>query len=225
VFTHRKRLAVAAGALTLGAALVLSGAAPANAGDGSNLPPGSTVCTDLVRSDRGISFYGYAVGQSTALPIWSVRTSTTAGGPEKEILRLPTEEPTSTYLSWSGTLFYRVCVQTTSATARSVKIRVNAAPAGNPQYGIGPHTASLGAGGSFCGEFAASPVRVVGASTVPVRWTVPVQNGDGQRVRTIDLGTSPTVDRALTPGEDEIFSVCAQNTSAVTATLSFDLVA
>jgi hypothetical protein len=225
VFTHRKRLAAAAGALTLGSAFVLTGAGPANAGDGSNLTPGSTVCTDLVRSDRGIYLYGYAVVQSTSLPIWSVRTSTTAGGPETEILRLPTGEPISTYLSWSDRLFYRVCVQATSVTARSVKIRVNPQPSGNPQFGIGPHTATLGAGGSFCGEFAASPVRVVGASTVPVRWTVPVQNGDGERVRTIDLGTSTSVDRALTPGEDEIFSVCAQNTSSATATLSFDLVA
>jgi hypothetical protein len=223
MFTHRKRLAAAAGALTLGAVLVLTAAAPANAGDGSNLPPGSTVCTDLVRSDQGISFYGYALAQSSALPIWSVRSSTTPGGPETEILRLPTEEPTSTYLSWSGRLFYRVCVQTTLLTARSVKIRVNAPPAGNPQFGIGPHTATLGAGGRFCGELAASPVRLVGTSTVPVRWTVPVANFDGERLRTVDLGTSATVDRVLTPGEDELFSVCAQNTSTSTATLSFDL--
>jgi hypothetical protein len=222
MFTHRKRLAAAAGALTLGAVLVLTGAAPANAGDGSNLPPGSTVCNDLVRSDMGINFYGYAVGQSSSLPIWTVRTSTTPGGPETEILRLPTEEPISTYLSWLGRLFYRVCVQATEQTAGSVKIRVNAPPAGNPQFGIGPHTATLGVGGRFCGEIAASPVRLVGTSTVPVRWTVPVANFDGQRLRTMDLGTSTTVDRVLTPGEDELFTACAQNTSTSTATLSFD---
>jgi hypothetical protein len=222
MLTRKKRMVAADGALTLGTVLVLSGAGPANAGDASNLPPGSTVCTDLVRSDRGISFYGYALASSASPPIWSVRTSTTAGGPEKEILRLPTEEPTSTNLTWTGTLFYRVCVAPTSVTARGVKIRVNAPPVGNPQFGIGPHTATLGAGGRFCGEVAGTQARLVGTSTVPVRWTVPVMDGDGARVRTIDLGTSTTVDRVVTAGQDEFFSACVQNTSTSTATLSFD---
>lgn len=224
MFTRKKRLAAAAGALTLGSVLVLTGAAPANAGDGSDLPPGSTVCTDLTRSDRGISFYGFALASSTSPPIWSVRTSTTAGGPEKEILRLPTEEPFSTNLSWTGTLFYRVCVSPTSVAARSVKISVNAPPTGNnPQFGIGPHTATLGVGGRFCGEFSTAQARLVGTSTAPVRWTVPVMDGDGAPVRTIDLGTSATVDQVVTPGQDESLSACAHNTSTSTATLSFEL--
>jgi hypothetical protein len=226
MFTHRKRLAAAAGALTLGAVLGLTGATPATAGDGRNISPGSTVCTDLVRSDRGIYIYGYATVATTASPIWSVRTSATAGGPETEILRLPTQEPISTNLSWSGTLFYRVCVvQATTVTARGVKIRVNVPPIGNPVYGVGPHTATLGAGGSFCGEFGVAQARATGTSTVPVRWTAPVQNGDGEHLRTIDLGTSTAVNRVLSLGADEIASVCVQNTATSTATLSFDLVA
>lgn len=223
MLTRKKRLIAAAGALALGSVLVLTSAAPASAGDGSNLPPGSTICTDAVRSDRGISFYGFALASSTAPPIWSVRASTTAGGPEKEILRLPTEEPISTNLSWTGTLFYRVCVAPTSVAARSVKIRVNAPLSGSPQFGVGPHTATLGAGGRFCGEIAVDQARLVGTSTAPVRWTVPVQDGDGNGVRTLDLGTSTTIDRVLTAGQDESFGACVQNTSASTATLSFDL--
>jgi hypothetical protein len=223
MLTRKKRLVAAAGTLTLGSVLALAGATPANAAGGSNLPPGSTICTDQTRSDRGIYLYGFALASSTSPPIWSVRTSTTAGGPEKEILRLPTEEPTSTNLTWPDTLFYRVCVTATSTTARGVKIRVNPPPAGNPQFGIGPHTATLGAGGRFCGEIAGTQARLVGTSTVPVQWTVPVQDGDGRRVRTLDLGTSTTVDRVLTAGQDEFFSACVENTSTSTATLSFDL--
>jgi hypothetical protein len=223
MLTRKKRLLAAAGALALGSVLVLAGAAPANAADGSNLPPGSIICTDLVRSDRGISFYGFALTSPAAPPIWSVRTSITAGGAEKEILRLPSEEPISTNLTWPATLFYRVCVTPTTVAARGVKIRVNAPPSGNPQFGIGPHTATLGVGGRFCGEISATQARLVGTSTVPVRWTVPVMDGDGVRVRTIDLGTSTTVDRVVTAGPDEFFSACVHNTSASTATLSFDL--
>jgi hypothetical protein len=225
MLTRKKRLVAAAGALTLGSALVLTAAAPANAADGGNLTPGSVVCTDLTRSDRGISFYGFALASASSPPVWSVRTSATAGGPEKEVLRLPSEEPISTNLTWPGTLFYRVCVTPTSVAARSVKVRVNAPPAGNPRFGIGPHTATLGAGGRVCGEVSASPARLVGASTVPVHWTVPVMDGDGARVRTLDLGTSAAIDRVVTVGQDEFFTTCVQNTSTSTATLSFDLLA
>jgi len=224
MFTNRKRLAAAACALAVGGGLALSGSGPANALGGSSLPSGSTICTDLTRSDRGISFYGFALANSASAPIWSVRTSTTAGGPETEILRLPTQEPISTNLSWPGRLFYRVClVQNLPVPVTAVKVRVNVPPAGNPLYGIGPHTATLGAGGKACGEIAITPVRLVGTSTAPVRWTVPVQDGDGQRLRIVDLGTSTTIDQVLPPGEaEEIVEACVTNTSGTTATLSFD---
>jgi hypothetical protein len=219
MFTNRKRLAVAASGSALGAVLMLGGGGPANALNAGTVPAGSTVCTDQTRSGQGISFYGFGL-PSTPTPIWSVRTAASAGGPETEVLRLPTWEPTSTALSWTGTVFYRVCVVTPTATS-AIKIRVNATPAGNPLFGVGPHTATVGAGAKVCGEAAASPARVVGTSTSPVRWTVPVFNGDGENLRTIDLGVSTAVDQVIVPGENEYIEVCAANSAA--AVLSFDL--
>jgi hypothetical protein len=222
MFTHRKRLAAAASAVALGAALVLAGASPAQAITGS-LPPTSAVCTDKTRSDNGVSFYGFVGSSSNSSTIWSVRTSSSAAGPEAEVLRLPSGEPISTVLTWPGTLFYRLClVQSAAEPLSGFRASVNVTPAGNPVYGIGPHTATLGAGGRFCGEVAAAPARLVGTSTTPVQWTVPVYDGDGLKVRTINLGTSTTVDQVITPGVDEFFTACVANTSA--AVLSFDFV-
>jgi hypothetical protein len=220
MFTNRKRLAAAASAFALGGVFMLGGAGPANALDAGTVPAGSTVCTDQTRSGQGISFYGFGL-PSTPTPIWSVRTAASAGGTETEVVRLPVWEPTSTAFSWTGTLFYRVCVVTSAATS-AIKIRVNATPASSPLFGVGPHTATVGAGAKVCGEASAAPARVVGTSTSPVHWTVPVSNGDGDNVRTIDLGVSTTVDQVIVPGENEYIEVCAANSAA--AVLSFDLV-
>ncbi len=220
MFTHRKRLAAAVSAIALGAALVLASANPAQAVNGT-LPAGSTICTDQVRSGNGISFYGFVGVSSSSTAVWSVRTSSTATGPETEIVRLPTGEPISSVVTWPGTLFYRLClVQGEAVPTFGFRAFVNATPAGNPLFGVGPHTATLAAAGTFCGESAATPVRLVATSSVPVRWTVPVTNGDGDKIRTIDLGTTTAVDQILTPGADEYFAACVASSSP--AVLSFD---
>jgi hypothetical protein len=220
MFTHQKRLAAAASAIALGAALVLTGAGPAHAVNGT-LPAASTICSDQVRSDNGVSFYGFVGVSSSSSATWSARASSTANGPETEILRLTSGEPISTVLTWPGRLFYRLClVQGPAVPTFGFRANVNAAPSGNPVYGVGPHTATLSAASKFCGEAAASPVRMVATSTVPVRWTVPVSNGDGEKLRTINLGTTTSVDQVLTPGADEFFAACVETTGA--AVLSFD---
>jgi hypothetical protein len=63
---------------------------------------------------------------------------------------------------------------------------------------------------------------LTGTSTVPVRWTANVENFNADFLRIEDYGTSATIDRAVAPAEDEIFNACVSNTSAGTATLSFD---
>ncbi|HET9144331.1 hypothetical protein, partial [Actinophytocola sp.] len=63
-----------------------------------------------------------------------------------------------------------------------------------------------------------------GTSTAPVRWTADVENFNADFLRTEDYGTSATIDRAVTPAEDEIFTACVANVSAGAATLSFEFI-
>lgn len=224
MLTARRRAGAIGAVIVLGTALALSGATAAQAVTTSNLPPGSVICTDKIRSDKGIAFYGFVrapIADSTAL--WTVRAGTTADGPDAPILRLTSGEPSTTYASWPGTLYYRLCVTQTQPVTAAGRWNHFAQPGANAAGAFGPYTATLGSGGYFCGPSTASPARIVGTSNVPVRWTVDVENGDGDFLRTIDLGTSTALDQLLTPGDNEYFNACVRNTSSTPATLSLDL--
>jgi hypothetical protein len=223
VFTARKRVAAIAGAVLLGAVLALNGATPAQAFIGGTLPPGSVVCTDRTRSNQGVAFYGALqapVIGPTAL--WTVYASTTAAGPEIALLRLSTQEPTTTYVSWPGVFYYRLCITNTSSATGGLRFAFFPQGA-NSAGGFGPYSAVLGSGGRYCAPSTSVAARLTGTSNVPIHWTADVENFNADFLRTEDYGTSTTIDRSLTPGDDEIFKVCASNTSGATATLSFDL--
>lgn len=222
---RRRTLAAAAGVLGVATALVLIGAGPAQAITFGTFPPGSTVCTDRVRSDTGVSFYGYVATPGNQPVTWSLRAGATATGPDAEVLRRVTVEATTTNYAATGRQFYRLCViQTASVAAQGVRASLIAFPDGNALYGTGPHTAVLGPDGSFCGEFLSNAAgRYVGTSDVPVRWQLQVENGDGDHLRTEELGTSATIDRVVVPGVNENFIACVTNTAASTATLSVEI--
>ncbi len=225
--TRRRRAAVLLGAVLLGTTAALSLTSAAQAATSASLPPGSTVCTQQIRSSQGVAFYGGLVVAATGpTALWTVHASETETGPETTLLRLPSGEPTTTYVSWPGTLFYRLCV--TNTTTKVAGLRVSFFPQGAGAVGgIGPATAVLGPSGSYCALETISTARLTGTSTVPVRWMARVDNLDGDRLRIEEFGTSTTVDRLLTPSPsfDENFTVCVVNTSTSTATISLDLVA
>ncbi|MDW5326172.1 hypothetical protein [Plantactinospora sp. KLBMP9567] len=223
MFTARMRKAAIAGAVLIGVGLALSGATVAQAAAGGSLPPGSTVCTERIRSTQGVAFYGSLQAPVTGVTaLWTVYASATEAGPETTLVRLPSREPSTTYLSWPGTFYYRLCV-TNTATAIGL-LRFNFFGQGTGAVGgFGPATAVLGPAGSYCGLETSVPARLAGTSTAPVRWTAEVGNFNAEFLRTEQYGTSTGIDRPLTPGDDEIFQVCVANPSNSTATISFDL--
>lgn len=220
MLTARRRAGAIGAVIVLGTALALSGATAAQAVTTSNLPPGSVICTDKIRSDKGTAFYGFV---RSASALWTVRAGSTADGADSPILQLTSAEPSTTYASWPGTFYYRLCVTQTQPVTAAGRWNHFAQPSASAAYGIGPYTATLGSGGYFCGPSTSSPARILGTSSVPVRWTVDVENGDGDFLRTVDLGTSTSLDRLLTPGDNEYFNACVRNTSTSPATLSLDL--
>lgn len=225
MFTTRKRVAILAGLVLLGTTLTLGGAPAAQAAPaGGNLPAGSVVCTERTRSSLGVAFYGSLQAPVTGVTaLWTVYASTTEAGPETVLLRLPSREPSTTYLSWPGTFYYRLCVTNTTATAGSLRLTFFAQGSGGVG-GFGPATAVLGPAGRYCSVATSVPARLVGTSTVPVGWTAEVENFNADFLRTENYGTSATIDRQLTPGSDEIFQICVANATTSTATISFDLV-
>ncbi|WP_422768624.1 hypothetical protein ACN28C_17555 [Plantactinospora sp. WMMC1484] len=223
MFTARMRRTAIAGAVLVGAGLALSGATAAQAAVGGSLPAGSTVCTERTRSAQGIAFYGSLQAPvSGVTATWTVHASSTADGPETTLLRLPSREPSTTYLSWPGTYYYRLCVTNSVTVTGTLRFTFFAQGSGGIG-GFGPATAVLGPAGSYCGLETSVPARLTGTSTVPVRWSAEVGNFNAEFLRTEQYGTSAGIDRLLTPGADEIFQVCVTNTGATTATISFDL--
>lgn len=223
MFTARKRTAAIAGAVLLGTTLALSGASAAQAYSGGSLPPGSVVCTERTRSTQGVAFYGSLQAPVTGVTaLWTVYAASTEAGPETTLVRLPSREPTTTYVNWPGTFYYRLCVANTTSATGGLRFAFFPQGAG-AVGGFGPVTAVLGPAGRYCASATSVPARLTGSSTAPVRWTAQVENFNADFLRTEDFGTSTTVDRLLSPGDDEIFQVCVANTSTATATISFDL--
>jgi hypothetical protein len=208
----------------LAAGLLVAGlAAPAHAVLGFRFPGGSTACTDQARSDRGVRIYGRIF--STA-GTWTVRASTTAGGPETEIFRTVQEIlPTTTVRPpAAGVFFLRACVSNTGSGVGQYRLNMGVGPAGIAEDDIGPHVAVLGPGGEACGEFAWTAERLVGSSNVAVQWLARFVNVDDLSGSMVPVATAARVDRVLPgPGENEWLEACVRNTSATTATVAFDL--
>jgi hypothetical protein len=82
----------------------------ARAAEFGALQPGSTVCTDWLRSDGGgVYLVGYASGSGTYT--WTMRMSSTPGGAEQEIFRAVTRELTRNVVPPTrGRFFYRNCL-------------------------------------------------------------------------------------------------------------------
>ncbi len=67
----------------------------------------------------------------------------------------------------------RDCVTNTSDSEAIFRLSAPQGPdAVSYELGIGPHTATLGPGGAFCGEFAFDAAHFTGTSNVPVEWHV-----------------------------------------------------
>jgi hypothetical protein len=112
----RKRLpAVVAGALVLGGLLALGGAQAATADSGSNLRPGSTVCTARIASATGVAIRG-SVTRNTASAMWTVRVASTATGTDSEFFRTATGpvtfelKTTNVVPPVTGTFYFRACM-------------------------------------------------------------------------------------------------------------------
>jgi hypothetical protein len=216
---------LAAAALAVGA-VVLAGAGAARAADGTGLTPGGVACTDQVRSDTGVWAYGHA--SYRAAVTWTVQASSTVDGPEAVLLRRTAWELTTVNVTApGGTAYYRVCLTNTAGQTVDYQFARGANPGGNALGGLGPHTATLGAGGRACGEWVAGwltpAVRLVGSSVLPVRWSVRVADGDGNILREDVLRTASVIDQPLSPAADVSNEVCVTNVSTGTTSVSWDV--
>jgi hypothetical protein len=130
----RKRLVAVAGVLALGGLLALGGANAATADSGTNLRPGSTVCTSRIQSATGVSVRG-SVTFNTASAMWSVHVAGTATGPDAEIFRTATGpvtfelKPTEVVPPVAGTFYFKACVTQLGPLATNYTLFVNPRPA------------------------------------------------------------------------------------------------
>jgi hypothetical protein len=212
--------------MTLAALAAAIICAPASAaGFGGALQPGSTVCTDWLRSDGGgVYLRGYAAGSGTYT--WTMRMSKTPGGPETEIFRAVARELTRNVVPpTAGTFFYRNCLNVGSQQATGYRLTLSPGIRSvNPVGGIGPHTATLAPGSVACGEFAMGPARLTGSSDRTVYWSLRGTDLDYAFLGDIFAVTGAAVDQRFDLGP-WLFSMdaCATNTAPVTATVSFEL--
>jgi hypothetical protein len=211
---------IAAGAL---AAATVSGPASA-AGFGGALQPGSTVCTDWLRTDGGgIYLNGYAFG--TGSYTWTMLMSTAPGGPEVEILRaVGNGLQRHVVPPRTGTFFYRNCLNVSNRQAAGYRLTISAGIRSvNPVYGVGPHTALLAPGSMACGEFAMETTVLHGNSDRTVQWSARGTDMDYASVGRVFQMNGATVDQVLDPGMSlSSLDACAANTGSAPATVSFD---
>jgi hypothetical protein len=220
---------LAAAVLAVGAvgAVVLAGAGAAHAADGTGLTPGGVACTDKIRSDTGIWAYGHA--SYRAAVTWTVQASSTVDGPEAVLVRRTAWELTTVNVTapTAGPAYYRVCLTNTAGRTVDYQFARGANPGGNALNGLGPHTATLGPGGRACGEWVAGwlapAVRLVGASTLQVTYSVRAADGDGNILREEPLRTATAIDQPLSPAADESNEICVTNVSTGTASVSWDV--
>ena len=194
------------------------------AGFGGALQPGSTVCTDWLRTDGGgIYLNGYAFGSGTYT--WTMLISSSPGGPETEIFRaVGTSIQRQVFAPQSGRFFYRNCLNVNNRQAAGYRLTISAGVRSvNPVYGVGPHTAQLAPGSMACGEFAMEPTVLRGSSDRSVQWSARGTDMDYASVGRVFQMTGATVDQVLDPGLSlSSLDACAANTGSVTTTVSFD---
>jgi hypothetical protein len=209
-------------------ALLAAGSGPAGAaGFGGALQPGSTVCTDWLRtSGGGIYLNGYAFG--TGAYTWTMLMSTSPGGPEVEILRaVGTGLTRHVVPPVTGTFFYRNCLNVSNRQAAGYRLTISAGIRSvNPVYGVGPHTAQLTPGSMACGEFAMATTVLRGSSNRTVQWSARGTDMDYASVGRVFVMNGATVDQVLDPGSSlSSLDACAANTGSAPATVSFDFLA
>lgn len=206
------------------AALAATGAPAGAAGFGGSLQPGSTICTDWLRTDGGgIYLNGYAYGTGTYT--WTMLMSANPGGPESEIFRASGNGiqrhvvPPAT-----GRFFYRNCLSVSNRQAAGYRLTISAGIRSvNPVYGVGPHTAQLAPGSMACGEFAMATTILRGNSDRSVQWSARGTDMDYASVGRVFIMTGATVDQVLDPGMSlSSLDACASNTGSAPATVSFD---
>jgi hypothetical protein len=210
---------------TLAALAATTATGLARAAEFGAVQPGSTVCTDWLRSDGGgVYLRGFAAGSGTYT--WTMRMSTTPGGEEQEIFRAVTRELTRNVVPpTTGRFFYRNCLNISKKPAAYYWLAVSAGIGSvNPVYGIGSHTAILTPGSTACGEFAMGPALLLGSSDRPVRWSTRGTDMDYGFMGEIFSMTGATVDQVFDV-RPPLFSIdaCAVHTTSGTATVSFEL--
>jgi hypothetical protein len=207
------------------AATTVSGPAGA-AGFGGALQPGSTVCTDWLRTDGGgVYLNGYAFGTGTYT--WTMLMSSSPGGPETEILRaVGTGLTRQVFAPLAGRFFYRNCLNVGNRQAAGYRLTISAGVRSvNPVYGVGPHTAQLTPGSMACGEFAMAPTILHGSSDRSVQWSARGTDMDYASVGSVFLMNGATVDQVLDPGLSlSSLDACASNTGSAPALVSFDFI-
>lgn len=202
-----------------------AGGPAAAAGFGGALQPGSTVCTDWLRTDGGgIYLYAYAAGGGTYT--WTVRMSSAPGGSEAEIFRTVSSGffTRNVVPPVSGRFFYRSCLQVANRPATGYRLQVSpGVGALNPVFGVGPHMAVLTPGSQACGEFAMGPTRLRGSSDRTVQWSVRGTDLDYAFLGALFALNGASVDRSFDPGPDiSSTDACATATTASSA-VSFEL--
>jgi hypothetical protein len=125
----RKRLAVAAGAMIVAitGGVVVATQVGASA-DTGRVAPNATLCTAPLRADAGVVLSGSSSLNAGAGPLWSVRVSGTANGPDAEVMRTPAWAlpPTTVVPPAPGTWFFRGCLRNTGPLATNVQIQLKA---------------------------------------------------------------------------------------------------
>jgi hypothetical protein len=205
--------------------LVVSSGPASAAGFGGALQPGSSACTDWLRTDGGgVYIRGYAWGAGNYT--WTMLMSDTVGGPEVELFRATTREVMQQVFPPAGRHFYRTCLNVAGKEAGGYRLLVGPGVGMvNPVYGVGPHTATLTPGSTACGEWSMSTIIMKGSSDRTVLWSVRGTDMDYAPAGEIFSVSSPTIDQGINL-PSWIFSIdgCATNTSSGTATLRFDFV-
>jgi hypothetical protein len=180
------------------------------------LPPGSTACTDQVRSNQGAIIYGRFL--SDRPPTRALFMSETPDGDPIEIS--PKDPPPE------GIFFFRACVTSSPEAAAGYTLFVLPhASATDYTLDIGRHTAALAPGGKACGSFGTNQDRRVGDGTVPVLWTVITFDGDLNLLEETSSFTGDSVDDVIAlTGDAAYFEICVTNSSDESASVSFDSV-
>jgi hypothetical protein len=220
----RRWIGLAAGVVLASAGLLVTGS-PADAAKASNLPAGSTVCTDYAQSGNGMWISGFDGGSSRT---WVLLRTTTPGGPETEVFRSTSGEFSGYVgIGQPGTYLYRGCV-TVHSDGAIVRLNIGPMPPYvDASWDIGPSTAILGPGGKYCDDVSLGDrARIVGTASVPVQWYFNGFNEDYALVSNAWVGpVTASIDQVNTSTRKPVaeLSACVSNVSSTPATVSFEL--